>query len=844
MKFVRRVRRRARRLLAKLRRKHTGGRLPAAPQDNLQDLRSKLADIEDGRGGQDRVIAALNLGLRRFYSLAPREDEEFWSTLQQGVKSLAQTMDADSWQSIPLHHRIAASLVADDRRADLTAALVDRSENGASFRATVRDDRVVARLGYERLIDTQFDAAFLTPARPDLPLVAVLDRVWSGASDVLHIGGHAYIGNVGFHENRCAVSVALVSAEAGRIPIKATSVVDERIDLESRDRYNSYAHSAFTLVLDAQELAASLAEATGIWRLEVTVTAGSLTRTGPLTTYDDRGSAGLLPVPVDVAGQPREAGFDAERGLVLRRRTPKRPEAPSGSAVDAVFADDGTITLTGHIADGADLPTGLRFVNESGELATHKLEANPARRTFAAGFSIALTRFGTTGLAPVPGTYRLVDGHGKPVAATPGLVANFPQTVRTPRLLLEFRRMADSGGLGVTLVTPLRDDERGRLNQEALQRRIPVINAASELVDAVVFTCFGGKSAGGSVLALFRQLRTRFPDHAMYWGITDHSVPVPEGAQAILLHSREWYEMLHTARILVNNAHFPYYFRKSPGQFYVQTWHGTPLKRIGNDVPSANLSLSYRALMRREAGYWDVLLAQNDYASRVLPASFDFGGRTLVEGYPHNDILVGGEEIGRRVRSALGIPEGKTVVLYAPTWRDDVKNATSGHTLVTYLEFERARQRLGHDVVFLLRGHVNTQRGRAPADAEGVIDVTAYPDIAELYLAADVLVTDYSSVMFDFCVTGKPMIFLAPDLERYRDSTRGFYLDYVAEMPGPIVRSTDEFADAVLDLRGTVESFRDAYTGFVRKYASRDDGGSTKRVVDQLFGYPDRPDQD
>lgn len=807
--------------------------LPGGPTSNLQSLRAKLAAIGQPKD-QARLIKALGSDLRRFYALVPREGDEYWETIHRGVKALARTMDAGSWRSLPLHHRLMASLVADGHREDVGTALVDRKENGQSFRVDVHEDGLVSHVGYERLIGARFAPGFLTPTDRDLPLIAVLDRARRGADDVVLIDAHAYIGNVDFGRNRCDVTLALVSPEGERYPVDAIPCVEERIDLESRDRYNSYARSAFTMTLDARELSAVMAGSAV--HLEVTVSSGSLSRTGPFRSYDDRGSLGLLPATLGPGGA--QVGFDAELGLVLRPRTPAPPAAPGGSAVDSVSVDEssGTITVTGHTGAGTELPAGMWLVSRSGDLVAHRFGADLVFRTFTAEFALPRTSFGTAGLAPVSGRYRLVDGTGNPVPATPELVGDFPLTVRTPLVLLEFRRMADSGGLGVTLATPLRDDERGRLNQEKLQSRIPDFNSSPQLVDAVVFACFGGKSVSGSVLALFAQLRNRFPDHAMYWGVRDRSVAVPEGAQAVLLHSREWYEMLHTARILVNNAHFPYYFRKSPGQFYLQTWHGTPLKRIGKDVPSANLSLSYRALMRREADYWDVLLAQNEYARRVLPASFGFGGKTLVEGYPHNDILVGGEDIGRRVRATLGIPEGKTVVLYAPTWRDDVKNSTTGHTLVTYLDFGRAREVLGDDVVFLLRGHINTQRGRASADADGVIDVTGYPDIADLYLAADVLVTDYSSVMFDFCVTGKPMVFLAPDLERYRDATRGFYLDYTTVVPGPIVRSTDEFAEVMRDLPGTVEAYGPKYDDFVQTYAPKDDGEAAKRVIETLFG--------
>src|SRR5262249_36717456 len=140
------------------------------------------------------------------------------------------------------------------------------------------------------------------------------------------------------------------------------------------------------------------------------------------------------------------------------------------------------------------------------------------------------------------------------------------------------------------------------------------------------------------------------------WSVSDLSTQVPDGATPLLVHSQAWMDVLHNARYLVNNSNFPFYYRKREGQTYIQTWHGTPLKRIGNDVPGANLSLTYKRLMIREAQYWDVLLAQNEFAAEVLPKAFGYDGRVLDLGYPRNDALVGPGALDRRsrVRRDLG----------------------------------------------------------------------------------------------------------------------------------------------------------------------------------------------
>jgi CDP-glycerol glycerophosphotransferase len=357
----------------------------------------------------------------------------------------------------------------------------------------------------------------------------------------------------------------------------------------------------------------------------------------------------------------------------------------------------------------------------------------------------------------------------------------------------------------------------------------------------VLFESFNGRHASDSVLAIFQELTRRDLGLELYWTVADLSTPVPEGATPLLIHTRAWMDVAHNARYLVNNNNFPFYYRKHHGQTYLQTWHGTPLKRIGKDVPGQNLSLPYRQLMKREAKYWDVLLAQNDYASHTLADAFGFAGPTLCLGYPRNDILMSADaELRRkRVRASIGLSENTTVVLYAPTWRDDVSVST-GYALVSHLDFNAVRKALGDESVVLLRGHANTMH--QGIETNEAIDVTQYPDITDLVLASDILITDYSSVMFDYAVTGKPILFLTPDLLQYRDVTRGFYLDLADIAPGPICMDNEELMYALRHLEEIRATYVKRYARFVQTYAPRDDGMAARRVVDAVFpGLTDPP---
>ncbi|MCD9155156.1 CDP-glycerol glycerophosphotransferase family protein [Aeromicrobium duanguangcaii] len=394
--------------------------------------------------------------------------------------------------------------------------------------------------------------------------------------------------------------------------------------------------------------------------------------------------------------------------------------------------------------------------------------------------------------------------------------------------LLVTARAWSPGEADVSLVVrnPIPVEDRGRRRQRLLLDEIR--EHAGPLRERALVMCFSGTGAGDSVAPIARGLVER--GIPVDWVVTDHSVAVPEGMRPVLLHSREWHDAFTHARYLVNNAEFPHYVRFREGQRYLQTWHGTPLKRVGHDIENARLTAGYTAAMERESKAWEALLAQNAYAAGVLPRALASTGRTIVEGYPRNDALAldGDGALRHRTREALGLGD-ELVVLYAPTWRDSARDAGGRRAFVSHLDAARVHERTGATV--LLRSHSNAAAGRGLLASPGVVDVTGHPDITALLAAADVLVTDYSSVMFDFAVTERLQILLVPDADEYRDE-RGFYLDLREMPPGPVVTSTDEVIEVLLngDTSGADR------TAFRQRFAPLDDGEATARVLDAWLG--------
>jgi CDP-glycerol glycerophosphotransferase len=374
-------------------------------------------------------------------------------------------------------------------------------------------------------------------------------------------------------------------------------------------------------------------------------------------------------------------------------------------------------------------------------------------------------------------------------------------------------------------IDPAYDSGEG---QDALERRY-VTRPGGRLENAVFFESFYGRNASCNPLAIDRELARRAPGVTRYWSVVDLSVQVPQGAVPVVEGSPDWWRARGSARLLVVNDWLRRRFERRRGQTVLQTWHGTPLKRLALHRPGFD---PRRALaVVRESRRWNVLLAQNPYAARILRKAYAFLGRPVwVEGYPRNDVLVTGD--AAEVRAGLGIGADDRVLLYAPTWRDDREE------IVDFVD--PAGLAAATDSVVLVRGHSRTLLPGRDAAGARVIDVTGYPDTARLLLAADALITDYSSVMFDFSVTRKPMYFLVPDMEHYRGELRGFYFDLVAHAPGPVVRSQDELVAAIVG--HDEQAFAGRYEQWREKFNARDDGRAAERVVSRILdqGFIDR----
>ncbi len=451
--------------------------------------------------------------------------------------------------------------------------------------------------------------------------------------------------------------------------------------------------------------------------------------------------------------------------------------------------------------------------------------------TFTATVPLLASRWGSPPLAPMAGWYTLVglaqDGRRFQMVASRDVVSATPK-----ESLSEWFRVSETTNRDrsfvVRLTAPIADDELGTFNQARLESEYQKRRFTP--TDSVYLESFYGRQATCNPLALDRLLAEQHPELRRFWGVVDRSVWTPEGSTPVVEGTREWWDARGSARYVIANDWLRRKFLHQPHQVVLQTWHGSMLKRIGLDRPSAEKST--RMSLRRERDKWDLLVSQNRHSTEIFKTAYEWTEGIVEEGYPRNDLLTTGDR--EAVRQFLGIAEDQIAVLYAPTWRDNVEG------LVTFLDLEQLTRDLGDGYVVLLRGHSRIMGQSSNVEVPGVIDVTTHPNISELFLASDAMVTDYSSVMFDFSVTGRPMIFFVPDMDDYRDSVRGVYFDLSEVAPGPVVATQQEVLSSIRSMSEDAPRYEAAYLAWRERFNALDDGNSAQRVLDRLLSTKPR----
>ncbi|WP_193084221.1 bifunctional glycosyltransferase/CDP-glycerol:glycerophosphate glycerophosphotransferase [Brevibacterium aurantiacum] len=323
-----------------------------------------------------------------------------------------------------------------------------------------------------------------------------------------------------------------------------------------------------------------------------------------------------------------------------------------------------------------------------------------------------------------------------------------------------------SGSVALTASAPWSARERTKYGRFALRQ-----SDWGPVREGILFESFNGKSSNDNPRALFDAICEIDDKTPFYWSVRDRTVEVPEGGIPVVEGTAAWHKALATTKVWVNNNNFPYYVRKRSGQFYLQTWHGTPIKKLLENVNRRKIPLSYRRLMKTEVPQWDLLLAQSPSAAQNLRSGLGYDGPIQIMEYPRNCRLLTSMNDPVSIRHRLGLAAGEKVVLFVPTWRNADRQGTALHWK-NFMDMEELAHE-GNARVLVRAHHVARSNG---VSGNQVLDVSGEPHVEDLMAVTDVLVTDYSSIAYDFEITGRPVIHFVPDGDAYRRE-RGLYED-------------------------------------------------------------------
>jgi CDP-glycerol glycerophosphotransferase len=361
-----------------------------------------------------------------------------------------------------------------------------------------------------------------------------------------------------------------------------------------------------------------------------------------------------------------------------------------------------------------------------------------------------------------------------------------------------------------------------------VQRRAPIES------DLAVFAAYWYRGYACNPRAIYEKVRELAPQVRGVW-IVDrkHARSFPADVPHVVSGTRAYFRALARAKYFVNNVNFPNDFVKRPGTIHVQTHHGTPLKTMGLDQRSAAVAgtrMNFDRLLERSAR-WDFMVSSNPFSTAIWQRAIPGNYETLEVGYPRNDVLVeaGGADVDR-IRGRLGLDPRQQAILFAPTHREYRKE------YVPTADVAHLARELRDEFAVMVRAHYFYANRRPKDDAgqDSLFDVSDYPSVEELCLAADVLVTDYSSIMFDYAVLDRPIVIHAPDWDEYR-RLRGTYFDLLAEPPGVVTRTDDELVAAFRSGAVWSEDAARLRAAFREKFCSLEDGRAAERVVRRVW---------
>lgn len=367
----------------------------------------------------------------------------------------------------------------------------------------------------------------------------------------------------------------------------------------------------------------------------------------------------------------------------------------------------------------------------------------------------------------------------------------------------------------------------------------------------LLFCCFNGKSYSCSPKAIYEYMinNDEFKDYKFIWAFLDEkkykNLEKNKNTSVVKIGAKEYKKCLAKAKYWIFNYKIPDFLYPKKNQIFVQCWHGTPLKRLGCDLEHFdNVLNTIDGIKKRykiEASKFTYFISPSKFASEKFISAWnlkEIGKKNIIveEGYPRNDFLFNYKEKDvQQIRKKLGIEnDNRKIILYAPTYRSDQHQTGLGYVYKEEIDFKKMEEKFGKEYLILFRPHYFIANSFDFDKYKGfVYNVANIDDINELYIISDILITDYSSVFFDYANLKRPMIFFMYDLEHYKNESNGFYID-LNELPGPIVETQEDLEKLIEDVDFNIGSSK-KYKEFNEKYNYLDDGNASKRVIEKVI---------
>ncbi|MCW2757796.1 MAG: hypothetical protein JWO46_1542 [Nocardioidaceae bacterium] len=745
---------------------------------------------------------------------AERLPYELQPQLADTVGAVLAALPGDDLARVPVEARAAAWLAGQAHWSQLADLLALQAQHEGQFPTRIEGTRIHADLPGVSWSALHVPPQMLEVGLEESRLSASVRRVrWVEDADgdeglTLAVDVFAFVNHLGL--SNPTIQARWVSRE-GTVPVVVRRRVDPHVGVVSGQRYLDQSHGSVTLLTRLDTLGP------GDWLLELAITQGGVIRVGRPGRRDQSGSAGAMRPAPDGSAVP---AWD-DLGLVLHRGAPGRfPSSGRGPLqAYAVRREDDWIAV-----DVRGPVRGTPVLRGPAGILSGHVDGSTIR------FQLLTEDFGTAPRPASTGAYRLVVGSSE-VPWEPAAEDDVGYDLATASHRVYVRRTRRSG-VSLVLRPPLRDDELGAFAQSRL---LTAYDVQRPLLDRVLLESAGGRGCTGSPLAVDRALAEARPDVERLWVVEDHAVQVPTGALPILKHSREWYDALATSRWLVLEGDVPPFFHRRDSQQVLQTLAGYPSRNMGVDAWSERNYAPRRIeqMLERTSHQWSVLMAPSHRLQHWFRESFRYDGPLLTVGLPRTDLLMSSDvdERRRTTRERLGIDDDQTVLLYAPEPGAHPVYSVRARQLLDVAELSVA---LGTGFTVLL---IDPRPGRRPVRTEGarVVDVTGHPQVADLMLASDAALFDYSALRFDYALTGKPMLFQVPDPNVRRGDARGFLFPYLETAPGPVVSTAAEVAAQLSDLDLLLRDQSTALAKFNAQFNDMADGQVAVRAVAELL---------